>query len=149
MCQNGRSCYGGMCDCAPLYNGTSCENGASQNSVILNKCMSFCGVFVWTCIAPFLLSLPLPSPPSPSPLSPSSLPFPSWPSALGVPCGDRFCFNGGSCGAGGCECLDSYTGDYCQYRGCKLGQSISDPWVYEDGTTHSVHTSFPQVTPLA
>ena len=90
-----------------------------------------------------LSPLPLPSLPFPS------LPFPSCPSALGVPCGDRFCFNGGSCGAGGCKCLDSYTGDYCQYRDCKLGQSISDPWVHEDGTTQSVHACFPQVIPLA
>ena len=73
MCQNGRSCYGGMCDCAPLYNGTSCENGASQNSVILNNCVSFCSVFVWTCTAPSHPSLPFPSLLSPSPHVPQPL----------------------------------------------------------------------------
>lgn len=104
VCQNNRSCYGGSCDCGSLYNGTYCENGASRNPVILDiSCMSL----LWrVCMHMHVCPLP--------------------PSAIGVPCGDEYCFNGGTCVGGTCECVGSYTGAYCQYRDCKLFKCISN-----------------------
>ena len=71
VCQNGRRCYGGVCDCGPLYNGTTCDNGASQFIVTWNFTRLFCGVLVlYAHLVPHLL--PHPSP-SPSPLPPQLL----------------------------------------------------------------------------
>ena len=89
----------------------------------------FCGVLVlYAHLVPHLFPPSSPSPPPP-------LPFPLFltPSALGEQCGDKYCFNGGRCVAESCDCMDSYTGEYCQYRDCELGTSVNNRRVHVCG----------------
>ena len=91
----------------------------------------WCSCTVCTsCNPTFFLTPPPPPPPLP-------------PSALGEPCGDKYCFNGGRCASGSCECTDSYTGDYCQYRDCELGTSVNNRHVHVCGChcTYCTHVS--------
>ena len=70
MCQNGRRCYGGVCDCGPLYNGTTCENG--KNLLLLETLRISSVVFLYCMHILYPTFFPTPPPPPP-PLPPQLL----------------------------------------------------------------------------